>query len=276
MQPWQIAITAAFVLMLLVWVFQRVTPPRLPGIEALDDPELTAAFDRVSDWPQFRLLRYVILRQIQKLHPRGTLVDVGCGPGYLITGILNQFPDLNLIGIDLSEEIIGRARNRIDQFGVQGRVTLRVGDVERLPLDDDSVDVIVSTLSLHHWQRPGAAFMEFFRVLRPGGKLLVYDLRRDSPRLIYWILRFAQVVVLPDALGAHDEPTGSFRASYTPAEIVEIIRPTPFPAFEILTGPIWTFTIAEKPLPLASRVYKLADVAAATALNPDTATLRTD
>jgi len=189
---------------------------------------------------------------------------------------VQQFPYLGVIGIDLAEEIIARAKSRMELSGIQDRVALRIGDVEQLPLDDDSVDVIVSTLSLHHWQRPGGAFMEFFRVLKPGGRLLVFDLRRDSPKLMYGVLRLAQAVVLPKALGRHGEPIGSFRASYTPAEIADIMRPTPFPAFKILAGPIWTFTFAEKPLPVASGVYNLADEVEVTALDSRSVTSPAD
>jgi len=272
MQLWQIVIIVSFLLVLIAWALQRVAPTRSPGLEGLEDPELTAAFDRISAWPQFRLLRFVILRQIEKLHPTGTLVDVGCGPGYLITSVVKQFPDLDVIGIDLSEEITARAKNRVELSGIRNRVVLRTGDVEKLPINDDSVDVIISTLSLHHWQHPSVAFIEFFRVLKPGGKLLVFDLRRDSPRLMYGIVRFAQSTVLPKALGRYDEPTGSFRASYTPAEIADIMRTTPFPTFEILAGPIWTITVAEKPLPLSAGVYTLADAVGVIAQNPDSVT----
>jgi ubiquinone/menaquinone biosynthesis C-methylase UbiE len=50
-----------------------------------------------------------------------------------------------------------------------------VGDVTRLPFGDASFDLIVSSLSLHHWDDPGAARPELARVLRPGGRIVIYD-----------------------------------------------------------------------------------------------------
>jgi ubiquinone/menaquinone biosynthesis C-methylase UbiE len=66
------------------------------------------------------------------------------------------------------------------------QVIAEVGDVGRLPYRDGSVDLVVSTLSQHHWPDPAAALAELSRVLAPGGRIWIYDLRRA--------LRTAQVV----------------------------------------------------------------------------------
>jgi ubiquinone/menaquinone biosynthesis C-methylase UbiE len=52
-------------------------------------------------------------------------------------------------------------------------------DVRRLPLEDNFLDVTVSTLSLHHWVHPEKALAEIHRLLKPGGRMFVFDLRRD-------------------------------------------------------------------------------------------------
>jgi SAM-dependent methyltransferase len=87
-----------------------------------------------------------------------------------------------------------------------------------LPFPDGNLDFVVSTLSLHHWPNPAQAFQEIYRVLKPGGQFLVFDLRRDARRFIYGIARFATAVVVPLAIRRIGEPFGSFLAAYTPGE----------------------------------------------------------
>jgi ubiquinone/menaquinone biosynthesis C-methylase UbiE len=71
--------------------------------------------------------------------------------------------------------MVAAANRNLSQFGA--RATTRVGDVTDLPFPDRSFDLIVSSFSLHHWDDPEAAVPELARVLRPGGRLHVYDFR---------------------------------------------------------------------------------------------------
>lgn len=82
-----------------------------------------------------------------------------------------------MIGVDLAPEMLATAEDRAHGAGVADRVVFRVADAEALPLDDGSVDVAVSTLSLHHWRDPAAILRELHRMVRPGGRVLIYDLR---------------------------------------------------------------------------------------------------
>ncbi len=105
---------------------------------------------------------------------RPTIVDVGCGTGELVVAISRKLRDARIVGIDTSADMLlwaGRHET------TDGRVRFVAADVARLPFPDESVDLIVSTLSLHHWPDPAAAFAEVARVLSPGGVALVYDLR---------------------------------------------------------------------------------------------------
>lgn len=105
------------------------------------------------------------------------VVEVGSGPGELALEIARRLPGADVLGIDLAETMIDRARARAREDGVDGRVRFQLADAAAMPLEDASFDVAVSTLSLHHWADPGAVFAELGRVLRPGGTALIYDLR---------------------------------------------------------------------------------------------------
>jgi ubiquinone/menaquinone biosynthesis C-methylase UbiE/protein-S-isoprenylcysteine O-methyltransferase Ste14 len=219
----------------------RSTIPRQPNFEGIDDPDAARAYDRISRWPQFRLLRRMNLRELEKYHPSGTIVDVGCGPGYLVTLIAKRFPGLQVIGVDISAEIIETAARNVSMLELNAQVSFRQGDSQRLPFDNGAVDFVISTFSLHHWSEPEQALREIQRVLQPGGQFLLFDLRRDAPRLFYRLIKFAQTIVVPAALRRVNEPVGSVLASYTPTEVEAFIRGTSFREWKITPGFSWMF-----------------------------------
>jgi ubiquinone/menaquinone biosynthesis C-methylase UbiE len=132
---------------------------------------------RVYDFVSRRLLRGRYRRlaaDIATLAPDGAdVLDVGTGPGVLLVELARSRPDLKLTGIDLSADMVASATRNLQPFGE--RATVRVGDVTSLPFPDGSFDLIVSSLSLHHWDHPEAAVPELARVLRPGGQVCIYD-----------------------------------------------------------------------------------------------------
>jgi ubiquinone/menaquinone biosynthesis C-methylase UbiE len=103
--------------------------------------------------------------------PEGAAVlDVGTGPGVLLVELARRRPDLRLTGVDLSPDMIAAAARNLGD-----RAEVRAADVTDLPFEDGSFDLIVSSLSLHHWDHPAQAVPELARVLRPGGRVLIYD-----------------------------------------------------------------------------------------------------
>jgi len=107
----------------------------------------------------------------------GRVLEVGCGPGHLSGRLAHR--GLVVTGVDLDPAMIERARANAERATpVAGlRPSFLVGDVAALPFPDTSFDLVVSTLSLHHWADKQAGLMEIARVLRPGGRALVWDLR---------------------------------------------------------------------------------------------------
>lgn len=78
-----------------------------------------------------------------------------------------------IVGIDSSPSMLLWASRHET---TDGRIRFIGGDGARLPFPDESVDVVVSTLSLHHWSNPDGVLGEIDRVLVPGGSALIYDL----------------------------------------------------------------------------------------------------
>jgi ubiquinone/menaquinone biosynthesis C-methylase UbiE len=105
------------------------------------------------------------------------VLDVGTGPGRLLRLIAPACPQLTLIGVDLSAEMIARASSVAAATAATERITFQVANVAELPFEDGSVDLVVSSISLHHWDDPAAGLRDVVRVLRPGGRAWIYDFR---------------------------------------------------------------------------------------------------
>ncbi|TIT00064.1 class I SAM-dependent methyltransferase [Mesorhizobium sp.] len=98
------------------------------------------------------------------------VLDIGTGPGMLLTELAQLRPDLTLTGVDLSPDMVAAAAKNLG-----GQATIHFGDVTQLPFEDRSFDVVVSSFSMHHWDDAEAAAPQLIRVLRPGGRALIYD-----------------------------------------------------------------------------------------------------
>jgi SAM-dependent methyltransferase len=108
------------------------------------------------------------------------LLEVGCGPGHLSVRLAAEH-GLRVSGIDLDPAMVERARANAARAGVRSRTTFAVADAAALPFADGSFELVVSTLSMHHWEDPEAALAEIGRVLAPGGRALIWDIRRGAP-----------------------------------------------------------------------------------------------
>jgi len=136
-----------------------------------------AAFDRLSGWALGWLYRTVANRVVENLPTGGAVLDVGTGPGRLLVELARRRPDVRVVGIDPSADMIGHADDRLRATGLNDRAETRVAGAEDLPFGDGSFDAVTSTLSAHHWADVTAAVAAQARVLLPGGQLWVFDLR---------------------------------------------------------------------------------------------------
>ncbi|NVM38586.1 MAG: class I SAM-dependent methyltransferase [Candidatus Lokiarchaeota archaeon] len=215
-------------------------------MEGFDSPEVATAFEKMTNFLPFKLLYRKVLSQLNVFNLKNSFVDVGCGSGNLIVQVAKKYPNLDLIGVDLSSEILELAKKKAVENNVNEKIVFKIGSVENLPFPDKSVEFIITTLSLHHWEDPKQAFEEIFRVLKDGGVLLIFDFRRDARNFFYGLLKFATKVVVPKALKKINEPLGSLKAGYVFSEISQIISQTSFSNVDIKPYLAWMFIKLEK------------------------------
>jgi len=137
-------------------------------------------YERVAGRLARPLYRRVVADVAAERLPAGALVlDLGTGPGLLPEELVRACPGLTVVGVDLAPEMVARARSRFP--GTTG-LRFELGDVAALPFGDGSADLVISSLSLHHWDRPEAGLAGVVRVLRPGAEAWIYDGRRTLRR----------------------------------------------------------------------------------------------
>jgi SAM-dependent methyltransferase len=120
-------------------------------------------------------------RALAHLLPPLTVADIGCGEGYL-TVEAAKFAR-RVIAIDRSPAVLERGRELARRRRIRN-IAWKRGDLEALPLEDGAVDVALLSQALHHAADPARAVAEAARVLVPGGRVIVLDLRRHDEQWV--------------------------------------------------------------------------------------------
>lgn len=247
MSAWIIPVTI-IILALIALSLIRIRIPRDQGKEGKDNFESVQAYDQISGSILFCFFRSIVIRQLKKYRPQNILLDIGCGPGYLAAAIGRSFPLLKVIGIDYSKDMIKLARKNFssEESANNSNIFFQEANVNDLPFPSNSLDFLVSTLSLHHWPSVNQALRELYRVLKPTGQLLIFDLRRDEPLLIYYAGHFVQHFLSPGPIDQVNGAIGSIWSSYTPPEMNSLISNTSFEQWSVKKGWAWVYVWAKK------------------------------
>ncbi len=142
------------------------SPPRDPVRRSYAG--LAARYDRV--WSYYVEASVRATRRRLLTEPGERVLDIGCGTGALLASLAAGEAGTDLIGVDLSAEMLAVARAK-----TPGSVRLVQGSGESLPFADETFDIVVSTSAFHYFRHPQDALAEVHRVLRHGGRLVITD-----------------------------------------------------------------------------------------------------
>jgi SAM-dependent methyltransferase len=159
-----------------------------------------------------------------RLEPYDNVLDVGCGTGWLARLIAEQIPEGRVVGTDISDEMIRRARQNNVELDNAMFVT---GEAEELPWDANFFTRAISVESAYYWPEPRRALREIFRVLREGGSAwILINYYRENIYSHHW----SGIISVPIQLLSGEEWAAMFReAGFSDVTHEPIPDPTPVP-----------------------------------------------
>jgi ubiquinone/menaquinone biosynthesis C-methylase UbiE len=170
-------------------------------------------------------------RTAEEIPPHGKVLEVAPGPGYFAIE-LAKLGDFSVTGLDISETFVEIARANAETAGV--RVDFRHGNASEMPFGDNSFDFLLCRAAFKNFSEPLRALQEMHRVLRPGGRALIIDLRRDASKKS--VDQAVEKMHLGLLNGAITKLTFRFmllKRAYTKSEYEELISETQFEGVEI-------------------------------------------
>ena len=163
-----------------------------------------------------------IVGSLAPLESGSTIVDLGTGPGILSIELHKLLPQAKIIGVDLSSDMLEIARNNADEAGMSNYET-RLGRAEEIPIESNSVNLVVTQSSFHEWEDPQKGLSEVLRVLKPSGNLILKDYNRGW--LCGWrcsLLKFLLTMVGE----SYEDHVGMFKFTFD--EIADSLREAGF------------------------------------------------
>ena len=157
---------------------------RVPEPEAMEDLSEVEAYSSAAAQAHLDAIDDTFVAHAQLLlkgRERGRALDIGTGPGQIVIKLGYRLSLWKFVGVDRSAAMIEKARESLATAGeLAGRVEFRIADGNTLDCPDRMFDLVVCNSVLHHLGEPYKLFAEIARVVKPGGAILLRDLRRPS------------------------------------------------------------------------------------------------
>ena len=205
--------------------------------------EVREMFDNIA--PKYDLLNHTLSMSIDRVWRRrvvgevrrakpGRILDVATGTGDLAIAMARRIRDVQVLGVDLSEQMLAVARRKIEARGLDGRIVLDRGDAERLAVADASVDVATVAFGVRNFGDLGAGLRELARTIKPGGKVVILEFSRPRNRVFRALYEFYSYKILPRIGGLVSRDKRAYEE--LPASVGEFPAPEEFMAMMARAG----------------------------------------
>lgn len=173
-----------------------------------------------------RIWRRRVMRIVRRSKAR-RIMDLATGTGDLAIAMAKRVDRTQILGVDLSEEMLAVARTKIQKQGLEERIMLEKGDAENLTMvADGSLDAVTVAFGVRNFENMERGLSEIYRTLRPGGKLVVLEFSMPKDRLIRWIYSQYAHRLLPRIGGMISKDKRAY--TYLPDSVEEFPSPERF------------------------------------------------
>ena len=215
---------------------------RVPEASAVEPKALTRLYGLIGTLPLVRTTHHrFIAGALRQSVTQGYGLDLGTGPGYVAREIARQRPDLKMVGLDLAAHMVERASQQQAGAEPYRHGMWLHGDGHRLPFANGTLDLVVSSFALHHWDEPLCVLNEMARVLAPKGRYYIADVCREV-NVLQRTFAYASIPVVSLLFGSYWGYGGyyeSVRAGYTCAEAKALLDQSALPRGEVRLESTW-------------------------------------
>ena len=179
-----------------------------------------------------RIWRRRVMRIVRRAKAH-KIMDVATGTGDLAIAMAKRVDRTQILGVDLSEEMLAVARRKIEKQGLEERIMLAKGDAENLDMvTSESIDAATVSFGVRNFENIERGLSEIYRTLKPGGKLVVLEFSMPKNRLVRWVYSQYAHRLLPRIGGMISKDKRAY--TYLPDSVEEFPAPERFA--EILRG----------------------------------------
>jgi ubiquinone/menaquinone biosynthesis C-methylase UbiE len=154
--------------------------PRILEPEVMDTPADAADYDAMDFTAVNAAFADDCLKAVGSVK---TILDVGTGTARIPIELAKRNSTVQILGVDLSEEMLILGRQNVTAAGFADRITLFHVDAKMMPFEDGTFDAVVSNSIVHHIPDPSHCFKEIVRLAKPGGSFFIRDLFRPKEKV---------------------------------------------------------------------------------------------
>ena len=193
-------------------------------------------FDHIA--PSYDRLNHLLSLDVDRLWRRSALpeivdgtvqrvLDVACGTGDSTIAVARALaPGSRIIGSDISEGMMRFVMEKAEKAGVADRVDVEAADAEMLPYADASFDRVICAFGVRNFEHKERGLAEMYRVLKPGGRVVILELSVPENRLLRWVYSLYFKHILPMIGGAVSGDKAAY--AYLPGSVFRFPSPVVF------------------------------------------------
>lgn len=190
---------------------------------------IAPTYDRLNHIMSFnidRVWRRRVMRIVRRSKAR-RIMDLATGTGDLAIAMAKRVDRTQILGIDLSEEMLAVARAKVQKQGLEERIMLEKGDAENLTMvADGSIDAVTVAFGVRNFENMERGLSEIYRTLRAEGKLVVLEFSMPKNRFVRWVYSYYAHRLLPRIGAMISKDRRAY--TYLPESVEEFPAPESF------------------------------------------------